>query len=247
MSTINDSLSRIGELMGSPMQNCPPLHVRYGALIRHMQHRHNQLNNTKESWFYSTEQLTVAANTDTYTLTSTNIGKILSVITYSTDEGHFEQSIPFFQTQNLAFDWDLPRNAASGFWQTDANSTHSAMRIAFYHNAGTSTMKAIIRPVPMAAGTYTILFSIGDWASSAAFSDSPLLSQWHSMFEISASIALLPDARWAGLTEDQNIIKRREYDNARSRELALMTPTWDEAILSTVEDRMTFRQSAYSG
>lgn len=244
MSSINESLSRIAELLDYPMNNTPSLHRRYGALLRHLQNRFNELNNTSSPWAYSTENISVVADTDTYTLTSTNFGKPLSVVTYSTDDGHIETRIPFFEVQNLTFDWGQPRNAASGYWQLDSSNTFSAERVAFYRDAGTNTVKVKFGPLPKATATYTVLYSIGDWTDDVALTATPLLSEHHSVFEIPAALSLLPSSKW---TQDEaaNIEKRKELAAAMQWELSMFEPVWLTYIAEQTHSGMGNRSISY--
>lgn len=243
MSTINESISRVRELLDYPMENHPSLHRVYGALIRHIQHCFNELNNTGQAWTYASENVVVAADTDTYTLSATNFGKPIGVVTYSTDDSSFETRIPFFEVQNLSFEWGLPRNAAAGFWQTDTASTHSAMRVAFYRTAGTNTVKMIFRPVPKAAATYTVHYSVGDWTDDVALTATPLLSEHHSMFEIPAALSLLPSAQWSGDENDQE--RRANLLRSLQGEYQLFRPAWTAYIAEQTHSGMGFREVSY--
>jgi len=246
MSNINESLSRVAELLSYPQANTPPLHVRYGALIRAIQHRFNELGNSGQAWTYSTENVTVASGTDTYTIAATNFGKPLLVTTYSTEDSSFQANIPFFQVQNLAFDWDLPFNAASGFWATDSASVHSALRCAFYKSAGTNTTKVIFRPMPKAAAVYTVLYSVGNWVDSAALTDTPLLSQYHPLFEIQAALFLLPQCKWAGNDAAGDQIQRANLKESLAGELQLISPSWVDFTADIVNANMGMRDCSYS-
>lgn len=230
--------------MDYPLSNTPVLHRIYGTLARHLQHRYNQINNTAQAWAYDTETISVVADTDTYTLSSTNFGKPLSVVSYSTDDGHIERQIPFFEVANLTFDWNAPRNAAAGYWQLDSTSTFSAERVAFYRDGGTDTVKLIFRPLPKATATYKVLYSIGDWVSSATLTDTPLLVNFHYIYELSTALALLPSARWTQ-DEEANKVKRNELMQSLSGELAMFLPTWDTYISDQVHATMAIREACY--
>lgn len=246
MSNVNESISRIKELLDYPQENTPSLHRIYGALIRHIQHRFNELNNTGQAWAYATENVSAVSGTETYTLTSTNFGKPLSVVTYSTDDSHVQRQIPFFEVQNLAFDWDYPRNIASGFWQYyfEANSAHSANRVAFYRDAGTNTVKLMLRPIPQATATYQVLYSIGDWTDDVALTSTPLLSEHHSVFEIPAAIALLPSAKW-GPDDEKNMVKRKMLSDSLRWELSMFEPSWTTYISEQTHSGIGFREVSY--
>lgn len=245
MSSINESVSRVRELLDYPRENAPALHRIYGAIIRHLQHRFNELTNSGQAWAYSTEQVTVVADTDTYTLTATNFGKPLSIVTYSTDDGHIERAVDFFEVQNLTFKWNSPRNVAAGFWATDATSTHSAERVAVYRSAGTNTVKLIFRPLPKSGAVYTILYSIGDWVSTALLTDTPLLSQFHFMFEIPAALALLPSARWSA-DEKENQLHRENLKQSLVGELGMFTPSWTDFTSDITHAKMGERVAPYA-
>lgn len=244
MSSVNESISRVRELLHYPMENSPALHLVYGAILRHLQHRFNQLNNTGQAWAYSSTNVAVVSGTDTYTISATSFGKPLSVTTYSTDSSAYETRIPFFEVQNLVFDWDHPRNVAAGYWQTDTASTHTAMRVAFYRDAGTNTVKIMFRPVPQAAATYTVMYSIGDWTDDVSLTSTPLLSEHHSVFEIPAAISLLPLAKWSQ-DADMNIAKRNELAKSLTFELSMFEPSWMKYIAEQTHSGMSFREEFY--
>lgn len=230
--------------MGYPRVNAPPLHVIYGTLLRQIQFRYNQLTNSGAAFAYDTETITVAADTDTYTISSDNYGKALGLVTYSTDDGHVERSIDFFEVQNLTFDWNQTNNAAAGYWQLDATSTFSAERVAIYKDASTGATKLIFRPIPKAAATYVLMYSIGDWTSDATLTSSPVLTQFAPMYELPTALFSLPNAKWDD-DEKVNQLKRENLKQSIMGELQMMGDSWTDFTSGMSHAKMGMRESCY--
>lgn len=243
MSSITESISRVRELLDYPKESKPQIHRVYGAVIRHLQNRFNELNNTAEAWAYGETTLSAVDGTDTYTVSATAFGKPISVVTYSTDDTHFERPVQMVKMSDIVFDWSVPRNIADGWWSLDG-STHSATRIAFYRDAGTNTVKCVLRPIPQASATYRILYTVGDWTDDVALTSTPLLSEHHHIFEIPAALALLPSCEW-GEDGKKDEMKRGMLEKSLLGELGMFEGVWKRAIASQVHDPMNFRFSDF--
>lgn len=243
MSSITESISRIREALDYPYESSPQIHRIYGALLRHLQNRFNELNNTGEAWAFSEATISAVDGTDTYTISATAFGKPISVVTYSTDDNHFERPVQMVKISDIVFDWGVPRNIADGWWSIDG-SAHSATRIAFYRDAGANTVKVRIRPVPAASATYKVLYTVGDWTDDVALTQTPLLSEHHSVFEIPAALSLLPTCKWSD-DRDADNAKRAMLEKSLTGEMMMFENTWRHAIASQVHDVMGFRQTDF--
>lgn len=154
----------------------------------------NELVNTGRPWVVGEFLLTIGPNaTEIVVPVGDEVGKVLEVLTYAPhDPDHIEEIIPCYELQRLAWDFNLPRSVDIPY----SNSGHSAQRIAFYRKEGVNQLYAQIRPLPQETATYKVLYSVGQWAETAALEESPLLPQHHHLVVCQTALDALPAAEW---------------------------------------------------
>jgi hypothetical protein len=98
------------------------------SVLSYCQRLINRVNNTGRAWTLSEVNLDVSAGQDTYTLNvGSEYGKAIDIYTVDdSNPNHIERSIPFFETQNMQFDWDLPNNAGNWFLSYDGSKQYGA-------------------------------------------------------------------------------------------------------------------------
>lgn len=180
----------------------------------------NRANNTGRAWTLDETALSVAAGQDTYTLNvGSEYGKAINV--YTVDESnpnHVERSIPFFETQNLQYDWGLPDNVGS--WMlTGDGSFHTAQRFAISRSFEGDVVVRV-KPTPQLACSYVFQFSTGYVANSLSLDTTVLLEQHHAVPETQSAISLLSRCRWS---DDIAADRDRRKDLAASLQYDLTT------------------------
>jgi len=197
--SILDSIARQRAILDYPMSNRPSLHQQYLATMRNFQDLYNRLANSNEAFAQDEKFLNVDASTDTFTLsTDPRFGKVVLVTTYSSDPTAIEKPVDFYNIADMAFDNWQPANADGNWFSYFTGGNHSAMRMGFYYDPDGS-LKVKVSPRPHAAATYKVRFSIGDWAKDARLTESPVLTQFHHLFELRTCKDILYMCAWDGL------------------------------------------------
>jgi hypothetical protein len=207
------------------------LHIAAGVV----QNRLNRVQNTGRAWAVGEATLSVTSGTADYTVSANGLGtlgKVLDVTTYDpAGQNPEERQVAFHDLSDVADGWDE--------WGS------GAARIAFYRKGGSSQLWARVRPVPTASADYRVCYSIGEWASNADLSTSPLLSQFHSLFVAEIAYAALPAAMWWE-DEKENRNRRAELRGHLGERIAEQGKEFDRHIASLSAPRNTFRVEAFS-
>ena len=204
------------------------LHVGVGAV----QHRLNRAQNTGRAWAVGETTLDVSSGTADCTLPAVGSGKVLDVVTYdASNEGREERQVPFHDLNDTADGWNE--------WG------QGAARIAFYRKGGTGQLWVKVRPVPTSSESYRVLYSVGEWASRADLSSSPLLAQFHTLFVLEIALAGLPAAEWYA-DEKENRARRAELRSYFQERIAGQSKEFDIHVASLAAARNTFRVEAFA-
>ncbi len=204
------------------------LHVGVGAIQRRL----NRVQNTGRAWAVGETTLEVQSGAADYTLPAVGSGKVLDVVTYDpSNEGGGERQAPFHDLSDVSDGWNE--------WG------EGAARIAFYRKGGTGQLWARVRPAPTSSGSYRVLYSIGEWASRADLSGSPLLAQFHPLFVLEIAQAALPAAEWFA-DEKENRLKRDELRSYFRERIAEQSKEFDVHAASLAAPRNTFRVEAFA-
>jgi hypothetical protein len=199
----------------------------------------NRLSNTGKAWTVGTPYiLTVQPNIDTYTLNvGTEYGKALDVSVYDpSNPVLIARSIPFWNVQDMNFNWGLPANIAEAYWSPDG-SPNTAQRMAFFRDpVGQVFVK--VYPIPQLDAQYEILWAQGLWADEAGLDESPLLAEHHQFPRVRAALALLPHASWFD-SEPDNRERRKELAQSLQYEEAIFRSDFDDYVANINNSRMT--------
>lgn len=244
MSNIFDSITRQRALLDYPRLNRPSLHVFYWETIDSFQELYNRLANTNESFAQDEKLLTVSPGADVFTVAQdSRFGKVLLVTTYSTADTAIERSINFVNDQNAYLDNWQPNNYQGSWFQFLSGGYHTAEKMAFFYQG--NTLKVRVRPRPQAAATYKVKYSIGDWSSNANLQSTPILSQFHRLFEIRSALACLPYCEWDGIEKDE----RKEKINELKESLMNKEQRYEEDFsrhIKTITKPKIIRRKAWN-
>jgi hypothetical protein len=235
--------STVRVLTDSPLPQRPSLQRILLAVLQSTQSFYSKLESTGQPWSLKPDYLlAVANNTSDYLLAiDPSYGKPIQVLTYWPQNPSLPQRyVDFTVFNDLNFDWGLPVNVAS-FTYTDG-SPNTAVRMAFFNRDDGSRYVRVL-PQPQLAGSYLVTFESGDWASSAAIEDSPVLSQFHSLIEIWAALSVLPSCQWVA-DQSYNMAHRKEIASALLNDRVRVEDDFDLYRRNMIRDHMTIRASS---
>ena len=224
--------------LGECRANRPSKRAVLQAVVTHVQSGlFNRIGPLEKGWTVGETTLSVAAGQDTYTLNvGSEFGLVEEVYTYDpSNPSHIERSIPVWNRHDLHFNWGYPNNIASSFLTPDG-SPNTAERMAFYRDA-VGDVSVRVFPPPQLAADYIVVYTLGDFISTSSISSIPLLGEYHALFEVRATMALLPSAEWVDDAKE-NRERRREYALSLSKEESLFAPNFESAIRNQMGSKM---------
>jgi hypothetical protein len=225
------------------MSNRPSLHQQYMATMRNFQEMYNAIGNTNESFAQDEKFLTVDGSTDTFTVSDdTRFGKVVLVTTYSPDPNAVERSIDFFNIKDLNFENWKPANYEGEWFTYFTGGAHSAERMGFFYDPN-GTLKVKISPKPQQTSTYKVRFSIGDWAKDASLSQSPILTQYHHLFEVRTCKDILYMCSWDGLTNEERLGKIKEIMPSLNEQEFRYVQEFQKYLRSLTTSKMVKKQA----
>lgn len=244
MATIDQMIADVRLRLGDPLPQSPSLRHLFRFTLDHCQSLFNQITNSNEAWAVNFTTLSVSPGEEEYLLIIT--GKPLVVYTQDdSDPAHIERMIKVYELQNLLLSYEGPRNGA-WFWPGwSDDSEHTAAGIAFYQKTGVDGWYARIRPVPQVAADYRVVYTVGNWASSAALGSAPVMAEHHHLIEVRTALSALPLARWS---DDMAA-------DMEQRKMLAMSLTNDEKqfrrdfeiyLRSLTQSRIGFRHSGFA-
>jgi len=242
--TVQQMCAEVRLRVDEPRNQRPSARRALQAVTDSLQTFYARLGNTGQAWSLKPDyQLVVSSGVSDYLLAIDNsYGKPLQVLTYYTlNPSYIQRYVEFVEFNDLNFNWNLPQNIASWMW-TDG-SPNTAMRMAFYYKDDGSRWVRVL-PQPQLAATYLISFASGDWASNASLTDSPVLSQFHSLPETWAALSILPSCEWWD-DKKANMDHRRELALSLSADMQRMEDEFDRYCRNLVDDHMTVRTSSF--
>lgn len=241
---ILQSIAKERDLLDGPKMNKPSVQRLYGATVRNFQDMYNLCANSDEAWTFDETDLIVTGGTDTYPIPGSklaNFGKPLLLTTYSTDDYAVERIIPFWDIQNLNFDWFLPKNYP-GWNPLPTGGDHSAERVSFFYGAD-GTPKLRFAPVPQTGATYRLKFSIGNWADSANIQASPILSNHHHLFEVRSAKDTLYMAEWNDVERKDLKERRNEIRSYLDEMENRFLPAFKDYLKEMTHEGITFMKA----
>lgn len=200
-----------------------------------VQARLNRVQNTGRAWAVGETVLTVSSGTADYTVSANGmgtLGKVLDVTTYDPSNQDLEErQVPFHDLADIADGWSEWGDGAA--------------RIAFYRKDGGSQLWARVRPVPTDSASYLVSYAIGNWASSADLSSSPLFAQFHHLFVSELAYVALPAASWVE-DEAENRLRRAELRTYLRERVSEQSKEFDRYIVSLAAPRNNYRVEAFA-
>src|SRR6267142_6887586 len=122
MASLRQMADNVRLRLGSPRINRPSKLAVMQAVCTHVQSSiFNRVGPASKGWTIGSVPLSVASGQDTYTLNvGTEFGRAVDVYTVdSSNPSHIERSIPFWNIQDMHFNWGYPSNIASSFLTPD--------------------------------------------------------------------------------------------------------------------------------
>lgn len=246
MPSLQTICAEVRILCDDALPQKPSLRRILHAVLQTTQNLYNRLENTGAAWSLKPDYTLVVANqTSDYLLAiDDSYGKPIQVLTYWPANPNLPQRyVEFREFADMNFDWGYPVNIAS--WMYTDGSPNTAMRMAFYYkDDGTRWVRVL--PQPQLTGSYLITFAGGNWTSSAAIEDSPVLSQFHSLIELRAAQSVLPSCQWSG-DQKYNMEHRKEIAMALKNDELPIADEFDRYCRNLVDDHMTIRQGSFDG
>lgn len=241
--SILESIARQRSILDYPMSNRPSLHQQYLATMRNFQGMYNTLANTNESFAQDEKFLTVDASSDTFTVADdTHFGKVVLVTTYSADPDATERPIDFFNIKDLNFDNWMPANYDGSWFTYFTGGEHSATRMAFFYDVDGS-LKVKLSPRPQKTATYKVRFSVGDWAKDASLTQSPILTQYHHLFEVQTCKDILYMCAWDGIGNEERMSKINEIRQSLNEQESRYVADFQRYLRSLTTPKMVQKRA----
>lgn len=235
-------------LMDDPSPQHPSDRHLLKIVLLHAQDLINKANNSGKAWATGETPLVVSRNVGDYQIAQpADFGKPLVVLTTdAANTAHWERPVDVYELQNLDFAYSGPADGANLSRAFADGSTHSAAGVAFYRKQGDDgQVWARVRPVPQEAATYTIIYSVGNWADQAGLASSPVLREFHDLIEVRSALSALPSARWWDESSEEgrraNREKRQEVALARRYDDERITPNFERFVGSMRNAKMNLR------
>lgn len=193
----------------------------------------NRANNTGRAWTLQETILNVTSGQDTYTLNvGSEYGKAIDIYTVDdSNPNHIERSIPFFEVQNMQFDWGVPNNAGNWFLGYDG-SPNTAQRMGISRTVEGDVVVRVF-PVPQLAASYVIQFSTGFVVGNVSLDTTVLLEQHHALPETQAALSLLSRARWSDSSADDRD-RRKDLSQSLQYDMEVFNKDFEDFIRSGI-------------
>lgn len=239
-ASINESISKVRELLLSPDDQKPALRLVFGAVLREFANIYNELSNSSVFWSVQEHLLPLAGGTVDYLIPGNSIGKVLFV-TGSFGSG-FPSPIEFTDMSDASNDWwySYPVVAARPEdYNFGINSTGA--KVAFYRK--NSSLYVRMPSGYASADTLTITTATGDWSEGVNTNAKAVLSEYHALPEIRAAMNLVDACEWS-TDPNTNMAKAQ----ARMSNLMMQEQRVNEqfklAKKSLTADDVIFRQNS---
>lgn len=215
--------------LDSPRAQAPTDLMVKQAVLSYSQRLINRVNNTGRAWTLQEVGLNVSAGQETYTLdVGSEYGKAIDI--YTVDESnpnHIERSIPFFEVQNMQYDWGFPNNAGNWFLTYDG-SNNTAMRMAIYRSVE-GDVNVRVFPIPQLSASYIVQFSTGFFMDSVSLDTTILLAQHHMLPETQAALSLLSRTRWSDSLKDDRG-RRKDLAESLQYDISIFNKDFEDLI-----------------
>lgn len=206
--------------------------------------------NTSNPWNFNDTTVSVTPNVSAYQINTSDFGTPLAVLSWDPNNPSWvARLIPFFQPQNMPYDWGLENNIAVAFTPWDGSNC-TAQRCAFYWRDGTAFIE--FQPIPLLTASYRIRYlQNANGVNDMALTESPLSNEDCDLAEVRASIALLAISEWMGGDTKEgravNTERRRDLAMSLSAEERELSRQFEAAQLITTGPRMHSRWNPCDG
>lgn len=244
MPSIEEMMSNVVLRLGDPRAQRPGLAQILNQVTTQtrtvLRHKHN----TGNVWNFNDAVIQVVANQSVYSITATDFGTPLAVISYDpTNPSWIARLVPFFGPQNLPYDWGFPQNMAAAFIPFDGSQC-TAQRCAFYWKDNTPYIEFL--PQPLLNCQYKVKYlQNANGTYDDALTSSPAWSEDCDLIEVRSAIALLPITEWNDPTTKDgraaNAERRRDLASSLSAEERELTRQFEAAALNFAGPAITNR------
>lgn len=235
--------------LGDPRANRPGLAQVLNQVCTQTRIVLRHYRNTSNPFNFNDLTVSVVGNQGTYQINATDFGTPLAVLSYDpTNPSWIARLIPFYQPQNMPYDWGQPQSAAFGFTPYDGSNC-TAQRCAFYWRDNTPFIE--FQPVPNGQANYRVRYlqnanGVGDMA----LAQSPLQNEDCDLVECRAALALLAITEWNAPDKEgraYNAERRRDLAQTLGGEEQELRRQFEAGALITTGPRMTDRWSNIVG
>jgi hypothetical protein len=187
MSTLNESVTNVRQLLDDCKEQRPTVRQVFGSVKREFQNLFNELSNSSVMWTTKEHAVTLSGQTDY--LISGDVGKILFV---TGEANTYPYAVDFTDLADASTYWwsEYPFTAAR---PEDYNFAMYPGKIAFYRRNGNLYLRT---PLNFSGEVLTITAATGDWTGSISADESAVMSNYHHLCEIRAALNLAHNARW---------------------------------------------------
>lgn len=240
MPTIEDMMANVVLRLGDPRTNRPGLAQVLNQVCTQTRTVLRHYRNTSNPFNFNDLTVTVVPNQATYQINAADFGTPLAVLSYDpTNPSWIARLIPFYQPQNMPYDWGLPQSAAYGFTPYDGSNC-TAMRCAFYWRDGNAYIE--FQPTPALTANYRVRhLQNAAGVGTDALTSSPLQPEDCDLVEVRAALALLAITEWNAPDKEgraYNAERRRDLAQTLAAEEAELRRQFEAAALVTTGPRM---------
>lgn len=240
MSSINESVSRVRELLLSPKEQKPSVSIIFGRLLSEYQNLYNELSNTSMVWNTREAKVNLQQNKTDYLIPG-NIGKILFVTLQGTDTNYPPVPVEFSDLASVSSDYYLFEPLYYEYAPYSPTGAYPGS-IAFYRKD--NSLYARIAPFSSGTGQLTVTYSVGNWINSVATDSSASFGEYHAMIETRAAKSLVTAAEWTSDLESDEV-KRRNLRIDLSEMDARYSQNFMYAKRNLTADHTTYREECY--
>jgi hypothetical protein len=199
MSQIHKMIAEVRVLLDEPNHQHPTERHLWTLMGFNLQNFSNELQNTGQNWNIASWQLDVVPGTDQYSITPSDFGKPIYILTRSTDPDVQEREVPIVDPQN--FNFLVGSHYMGGF-----GSDHPALAIGFYGQGAMAAGHVCkIAPKPTKAASYTIWYKTG-LLPDLALADDLLVPEHHQLLVTRTALAAIPYCRWWPIDEKPDLM-----------------------------------------
>lgn len=246
MPSILEMCDNVLVRLGDPRANRPNVAQVLNQVCTQVRTVLRHQRNTSNPWNLNDTVITVVPNEATYQITVANFGTALAVLSYDpTNPAWIPRLIPFFEPQNMEYDWGVAQNMAGAFIPYDGSNC-TAQRCAFYRRNNIPYIE--FNPLPLLTAQYKIRFLVSaNGVGDMALAQSPVQNEDCDLVEVRSSLALLAITEWESPESKDgrsiNAERRRDLSQTLQGEEAELRRQFEAASLITTGPRIKNRWS----